>query len=93
MAWIVRPTVSDLNQLCGLALDIFNRPAPILDRESFPKTVGVAVESGFGKSCLDLTVMCLGRLAVNAWIYEEGGFALADQSKTRKPLLADGPLF
>ncbi|EME78661.1 uncharacterized protein MYCFIDRAFT_205123 [Pseudocercospora fijiensis CIRAD86] len=76
--------LSDLNTLCELYFDTFNRTAPILDRESFSKTVGVAVETAFGiniESCLVLTVMALGYMAQDA--FNEGGFALSSSMEAR----------
>ncbi|GIZ36903.1 hypothetical protein CKM354_000036900 [Cercospora kikuchii] len=85
--WLADLSLSKVKRLCDLYFETFNRIAPILDYESFSRTLGVAVESGFGikqESCLLLNVLCLGSLAQYAWA--EGGFNSVSGSRYREPL-------
>ena len=84
--WLSSLSLSRLRRLCEIYFETFNRIAPVLDFESFSRTLGVAVESGFGinmESCLVLSVMCLGSFAQHAW--EEGGFTETTPHRQQSP--------
>ncbi|KAF2635786.1 C6 zinc finger domain-containing protein [Massarina eburnea CBS 473.64] len=76
--WLTELPMSVLKALADAYFAVFHRNTPVLDKfHFFSSTLGLAMESDFGydiESCLVLTVLALGCLAVKA--HEEGGFVL-----------------
>ncbi|KAJ4361960.1 hypothetical protein N0V83_010901 [Neocucurbitaria cava] len=77
-SWLMDLQQSVVKGLSDAYFAVFHRNTPVLDKFHFhATTLGLAVENEFGcdiESCLVLTVLALGCLAVKA--HEEGNFAL-----------------
>jgi hypothetical protein len=77
-SWLMSLPQSVMKGLADAYFAVFHRNTPILDKFFFySSTLGMATENEFGydvESCLVLTVLALGCLAVKA--HEEGDFAL-----------------
>ena len=76
--WLTELPMSVVKALADAYFSVFHRLTPVLDKfHFFSSTLGLAMESDFGydiETCLVLTVLALGCLAVKA--HEEGNFAL-----------------
>lgn len=77
-SWLMSLPQSVVKGLSDAYFAVFHRNTPVLDKFYFySSTLGLAMENDFGydiESCLVLTVLALGCLAVKA--HEEGNFAL-----------------